>query len=639
MQIRSASRATAMGAIGVLALVAVLLVAAVLTHPWWLASVVAKRLTETSGRPAAIGRIVVTWTPGGGLQVAMHDLDIANAAWADPAWPLIKARAMVARVAVGTTLAQRRPVIRELILRDARVDLERQADGLRNWRLRDPHDRRPGRFKVQALTAENSDVRFVHGGIALVLEARARPASAAAAPATVPGAGSASASAPLPTQIAITARWRGIAASGDFTTGPTLTFLETAEPVPIRGRIVLPGVVADVDGRAADLFRAPLVDMRLALRAAAVEPVREAVRRARSSAGFDWAAMREPLVLPAAPSAARPRVLLDAQLHVEPRRVALDSLRAHLGPSDIEGRIAWEHEDRGRVEVDARSDRVVLEDLRDLARGWGGGDPDHVEGSSPGSKPDEATGRRWPDADIRYAAQRAHWNSGGTTHEAGPVRVEASVRQRRVELKTLEFGLGGGRVSGSGALDGSATPPGGEATLTLRGLDLATLMPHADAKHRATGRIDGSARLSARGSAWPEWLASLGGRADLALRDGTLPALVDAELGLQTLRIARHVLGAPRAVPLPCAALALEVNDGEVHVRRLVLDSDRTLTRGRGRIDLKARTLDLTLSGEAKGRALFVLDRSIRLHGQIARPQHDLVPRVDIPAAGCRSDS
>lgn len=678
---------------------ALLVVLALLTHPWWLASIVSAQLARSSGRDVAIGRIVVTWTPVGGLQVSLRDLDIANAAWADPAWPLIRAREMVARVALGQTLAQRRPVIRELVLRDARVDLERQADGLRSWRLRRPEDRSPGRYKVQALTAENSDVRFVHGGIGLALEARARPAGAtvdAARPAAPPAAGDAAVDPALPTRITLRARWRGIDASGDFATGATLTFLETGERVPMRGRIDLPGVIAELDGEAGDLFRRPLVDARLSVRAAAVEPVRAAVRTARSRVASEWEAMRVPLSTRPPPAPARTAFSLDARLQVAPQRVAFESLQAHFGNSDLAGRIAWEQEGGGGVEVavaaaasvpprdapegssgstraaassasgasassasssaavaseaahtaapsrsfrvtrlvvEARSERVAIEELRDLATGWS----DRGDAAGRGAAgADDETRHRWPDADIRYVAGHARWGERAAARSFGPARLQATVRDQHLDLQVLELGLAGGRIEGRGTLDRASEPTRGEVTLQLRGLDLAKLLPQSDEKRRATGRIDGTVRARGQGERGAEWLASLDGRAELSLRDGTLPALIDAELGLQTLRIARSFLGAPSAVPLRCAALVVDVNDGQALVRRLVLDSDRTLTRGRGRIDLAARTLDLTLTGETKGRALLVLDRSIRLHGPLARPEHELVPRAAMPETGCR---
>lgn len=705
---RRVGRGIALAVVGVL--LAGLAVAA--THAWWLGPYLSSRLTASSGRDVRIERVVVTWSPSGGLQVALGGVRIANAAWADPAWPFAEAREVVARVALARTLAERRPVIAELVLDRARIDLERQADGLRNWRLRDPQDRGPGRYKVLSLTARHSEVRFVHGGIGLVLEASARPAAGAepllpSGERVAAAAGAASAAADddaarRPTRIDLRARWRGVDFGGRFDTAPTLTFLETGRAVPLRGRLALRGVTVELDGDAGDLFRAPRVDARLAVRAAAVEPVRAAVRVARSRVAAPWSEMQVPLRDGAWPAAAKPAFALDTQLHVEPRRIAFEALRARFGDSDVAGRVAWEQEGRADVEtavqaaastasaaqatgtgdgarassasasasasavrpfdtarapapaprrlritrlaVDAQSERVVLEQLRDALSGWSSDDAADPPASATGrasapasaaSDVEAAPTRRWPDADIRYRATRARWDDGGPA--LGPLRVEATVRDQRVDVSTLELGLAGGRVEGRAHVDGQVQPPRAQATLRIDGVDVAALRPVADPRKRVTGRLAGQAQLRAGADDAKGWLASLDGRVDLTLRDGTLPALIDAELGLQTFRIARHLLGTPQAVPLRCAALALDLRDGVARVRQLVLDSDRTRTQGRGRIDLAARTLDLTLTGETKGRALLVLDRSIHLHGPLAKPAHELVPRVELSSPACRA--
>ncbi len=47
------------------------------------------------------------------------------------------------------TLFDDRSLVALLELKDADVDLERQADGLRNWRLNNPENRGPGKYLIQ----------------------------------------------------------------------------------------------------------------------------------------------------------------------------------------------------------------------------------------------------------------------------------------------------------------------------------------------------------------------------------------------------------------------------------------------------------------------------------------------------------
>jgi hypothetical protein len=71
-------------------------------------------------------------------------------------------------------------------------------------------------------------------------------------------------------------------------------------------------------------------------------------------------------------------------------------------------------------------------------------------------------------------------------------------------------------------------------------------------------------------------------------------------------------------------------------VHDLLIDTARTRTTGAGTIDLPDRTLDLLLTPQAKQGGLFVLDRSIRVHGPLRRLEHTLVERApEKRASGC----
>ena len=112
----------------------------------WFRHPLERYLSESSHREVRIGDLHVDL--GWSLEptVRVRDVFIENASWAD------KRPAAVAGEASFTfslkSLWEGRPVISRLVLMDAQLDLERQADGLRNWRLRHPEDRGPGQIKV-----------------------------------------------------------------------------------------------------------------------------------------------------------------------------------------------------------------------------------------------------------------------------------------------------------------------------------------------------------------------------------------------------------------------------------------------------------------------------------------------------------
>ena len=215
--------------------VAAILVAAALLQPWWLAPLVAHRLAAVSGRSVEVDRLWFGLTAR--LEPVLHarGVRIANAPWADTARPLADVDEATA-VFAWRSLVGDHTVLRMLELRRGRVDLERQADGRRNWRLRHPEDRGPGRVRIMALRADQADVRFVHGGADLVVEASARPAE---------GGDPA-----LPTRIEAKGSWRGIDFATALLSGEELTFLGSGRSFPLRGHLQAGGARFEIDGRA-----------------------------------------------------------------------------------------------------------------------------------------------------------------------------------------------------------------------------------------------------------------------------------------------------------------------------------------------------------------------------------------------------
>ena len=239
----------------------------------------------------------------------------------------------------GAASSERRPVIALMVLRDGQVDLERRADGLRNWRLGNPDDRGPGRYKVLALQAERATLRFLHAGIDLDLQGTASDND---------GAG-ASGGAALPTRIDLEGEWRRLRFKVNAASGPVLTFLETGRDFPLRGFLEAGGARLDVDGRAGDIVHEPVIDARVALAAPSLAPF----------AAF--------VALPHAPEVKPLR--LEGTLKTDARDYTLSAAKARLGATDLAGtagcfRVA---SPRNALHAELVSDSTDVGDLRWLA--------------------------------------------------------------------------------------------------------------------------------------------------------------------------------------------------------------------------------------------------------------------------------
>ena len=598
----------------VLLVVLALVFAVVALQPWWLAPLVARSLEADSGRSVHFDsmRVGLSWR----LEPVIHirGVGIANAPWADSKRPFAALGEIIVRVS-WRSLDEGRPVLSLMVLRDGEVDLERQADGLRNWRLRDPENRGPGRYKVLALQAERASLRFRHGGIGLDLTATASA-----------NAGAASAAATLPTRIVLAGSWRALPFAADVATGPVLTFLETDDTFPLRGSVDAGGARVEADGIAGDIFRAPTFDADITLAGDSLAPFRAFLGPQHDGLG------KKPF-------------RFAGHLKARDRDVAFSGAAGKVGGTDFAGDVDLVRKgDRSAVRVRLRSESADVADLRWLvghARAPAEKDVHAAAkalGASPGGPAASATSARVPpfafarerDIDLAVDVRRLRATELPWLRS---LALEAALVGGRLEVARLDAGLVQGRATGRGSYDMRAETAAAEADLTLRGLPLQALLGEQPEKKRVTGLLQAHARLEAAGNSADALLASATGSVDAALTGGTVSALLDAEIGLQGGKILRGLIGGPEPIAIRCAVAAVDLRHGQGRVRTLVLDTERTRTTGTGTIDLDHETLDLVLTPEAKQGGLLVLDRSIRVHGPLKKPDRELVDRAEVASA------
>ena len=598
-----------------------LLLAMAASQPWWLAPVVARQLAGSSGRTVRIERLWVGLS--GSLAPVLHfrGLYVDNAPWASKTLPLLDAREVVA-VASWRSLWEERRIVSLLVLRDARVDLERQADGLRNWRLRNPEDRGPGRYRILAMQAERSSMRVVHSGIDLLLEVTQTPGADDLRNAS---------GAALPSRLAFTGQWRKIPFTAEVAAGKLLTFFNTGDTFPMRGRMQAADVVLEVDGRAGDLLQHPAFDAQL-------------VARGPSLSGLH-------AVFGARAAAATKPFRIEGHLTADDQRYALADAKARLGGSDMAGSFSLDRSGARPVyAADLRSESVDLADWQWLfgrdtgsaaasakaasAAAVAASTPSKIASAASSASAGGPASLRRFDADIRFTA--AHVRVPAAPYVQS-LKIEARLADGKLAVPALDVGLAGGHAAGSGSLDATGERPHAEAELSWRGLRVEAMLHEQKESHRLTGALHGKARLTATGSTLEAWRDSATGDISTTLAGGTIDSLLDAEMGLQGGKIVRSLLGGSQAIALRCASVDARVERGQGRIRSLVIDSERTRTGGSGGFDLAKQTVDVVLTPEAKQGGLFVLDRSIRLRGPLGKPEKSLVDRVGMPPSqACR---
>jgi len=608
--------------------VAALVVLALLLQPWWLAALMSHRLSASAHRPVHFERMWMSLTAALQPVVHMRGVRIDNAPWADPGRPFAALESATA-VFSWLSLRERRPVIALLVLQDGEVDLERRADGLRNWRLSQPEDRGPGRFKVLSIRGENAAVRFVHEGLDLDLEAKASPDGAAPASATTDSAAPASASlasadtgaagAALPTRLAIRGSWRGVPFLIDAATSEVLTFVETGRVFRARGQVTSGGARLDFDGELGDIVRDPIVDARVALAAPSLAPFAPVLGAHRADVKG---------------------VVASGELKGSPGHYVLSLAKGRVGASDLAGELSWTRgAERDLVSAKLSSESTSLADLRALAGRRPGQKVDRVgAAASAAAASGDATRARPIDKELSFVARRVHaeempWLKGA--------RIDATLADGRLRVSHFDIGIGEGRVTGKADVDTESEPLRGDAELDVSAIQIESLLPPRAEKGLLSGTLHGHAALKTSGDSAEALLAGATGSVSAFVSGGTISSALDAKMGLQGGRVIRSMLTGAEPIAVRCAAMVLDVARGSATVRSLVVDSERTRTLGSGTIDLRKQSIDVLLTPEAKQPGLFIFDRSIHLLGPLREPRHELVARVapaSAPVRGCRPD-
>jgi AsmA family protein len=139
----------------------------------WFRPLIQHVVYERSGRSLDFDELHIGLTRSLEPTVHLRGLYIENAAWAAKR-PLVRAGQATFTFS-WRSFSEDHVILTRVVLVDAEVDLERQADGLRNWRLIHPEERGPMRTKVLSLDAQRSEVRVVHGGLDLDIDTRLSP--------------------------------------------------------------------------------------------------------------------------------------------------------------------------------------------------------------------------------------------------------------------------------------------------------------------------------------------------------------------------------------------------------------------------------------------------------------------------------
>ena len=589
-----------------------LLVAFVAVFDWtWLRPIVRQYVRSHADRAIDFEHLRVGLAPDLALRVEVRGLRIENAAWAAKR-PFIDAGFVRADID-WRSLAGPQVIVTRAVLVDANVDMERSADGLRNWRLSKPLDRGPGRVRVLALEATRSTVHVADAGMALSAELQFTPLTPDLLPVAL-------ATAPMPTatkHLVVKGTYRGRPFDGDAAVGAVISFRDSGIPFALRGELRSGAARLRFDGRAADIQQGTSLDLQLNLELR----LSSAPAQAPPSAGRG---------LP---------VTASAHLIAARGQWSLDALNARLGRTDVQGQARLQEADtdhaRGRVSAALHSTAWHTDELAALGLVAGGGTA--VGGKTAGvgnsAVVDKAAvidnaAANGPSLSLPAVDGTVDWQVDKVVHPAWPwlqsLQLRAALDQGRLTVKPVMLLAAPGRAEGRLTLDTTVRPWAMALAADVSGVQVGQW---TQALH---GVLQGHVALDARADSWPALARAAVGSATFALRDASISNRLDARLALDGgAMLAARFTDAQR-VAMPCARLALQVAGGHLTVRSFVTETDRAVFVGTGALNLADRTIDVLVTPHRKTLALFALNRAIHVSGPLTEP---VVATADAPGA------
>lgn len=582
-------------ALRVLLVVVLALAAFCWAFDWnWCRPLIRHYVMSKSQRSVDFDDMKVHWRYGLDPVIEFRGLTIQNAPWAATKAPFLHA-GRIALTLSWRTLGSDMTVISMIELEDAQVDMERLANGIRNWRITRPDDTGPPRVRVLALDARDSRLHTIHRGIDLDLQAATTPLAAARALAN-------HADLPLTKRLVFSGTYKGKAFDGGADVSDVLTFGATPRMFALQGTAHFGALKLDAAGLSNDVHALGDVDLDATLSTAgtgATWPLPEAVGRVRplvaqghvARSGDRW-------------TGSGVRVRAGRQTTVVVDAVFTGSFRS----------------DTPRRTLEATLRDAVL-DVDDLSLLRGKTPPG--EKTVPDTRPDAEHALstqalpfdrlREIDADVDLRPARF---VGAERGIAQSLRAHATLANGVLRVQSLDAGLADGHVTGTLQVDASHSPADVAVDLDARGLRIDQLSQTLAANAALAGAVDGHAAVKTRGASVRALAAGANGSVTLSLADGaSVSKRLDAKLGLNGGEWLRTLFDKSARVPVQCGAVTLALAKGVATPRRFVFETPDTALAAHGSLDLAAETVDATLTPARKKLALLALDRSIHARG------------------------
>ena len=536
---------------------------------------IADAVTKSTGRELVIGggiRPVWSWLHP---RIRVEGVTFANADWGKADY-LLNANAVEASISVLPLLAGR-VVLPEVHLEGAELALERDADGRRNWLLKDEDDpKEESRFFVKLLTVDDGRVTWDDATTDTRVEADLSTDE---------------------TGVIFEAqgKWNGMKLKGAGHAGHVLSIRDQSTPFPLRADITIGQTSAKLDGTITGLVGFKGIDLQF---------------ERLSGQSMDDLYNIIGLALPATSP-----YTVSGRLHRLDGVWMFENFVGTVGESDLAGTMRVQTGEGKRPFMQGEINAKVL-NFADLGVLVGTGEP-----RKSGVLPDMPFApERWNsvDADVKINA--------GTIKRPKQLPIEdfstrIRMDERVLTLQPLAFGIAGGRLEGTMRLDGNHSPLRGDIRMRVQNLQLAKLFPTVKQAQGSIGDLNGLIELAGTGDSVGKLLGTSNGKIGIYMDEGKISRFLMELVALDLWDAARVKLRGDKDIDIRCAIADFGVKAGVMEANAIVFDTGAVNVQGRGTINLKTEEMDITLKPQPKDGSIASLNSPLYIRGTFGTPK------------------
>src|SRR5258706_7940269 len=303
--------------------------------------------------------------------------------------------------------------------------------------------------------------------------------------------------------------------------------------------------------------------------------------------------------------------------------------------SDFSGRVG-NSDLAGSIRVDTAPERPLMKadlvsnvlDFDDLA-GFVGGNP----GSAPDKQASEEQKQRaaaeknsdrlFPDQ--RYNLERLRSMDADVQLRAKKIiapklpiddlNAKLTLNDGVLNFAPARFGVADGRVEIFSTFDGSKSPSQVKIDARLRQLDVKRFLAKSSTGQKALGPIGGRVVLTGTGESFRELMASASGNSYLTMSGGEISELTTQLAGLDVAHALSVVVRGDNPVPIRCAMLDFQGENGQMEVQNLIFDTPTSVISGGGSINLRDEKVNIVILPAPKHFSPLSLRSYIRVSG------------------------